>query len=238
MKTQSNSDEALVRIEALCKTYDDGSTVHPVLADVDLQIDRGIQVALIGRSGSGKSTLLNLLAGIDRPDSGHITVAGRDLTVLDETERTRFRRYHIGFVYQFFNLVPTLTAAENVALPLELTGTHRRDALARAREDLVEMGLQGREDAFPDQLSGGECQRVAIARALAHAPGLVLADEPTGNLDAEIGRQVLRLLQNRCRERDAALVIVTHSREVAAGTDRVLTLTDGKVAEMQGDFAW
>ena len=234
----SPGDTPLVHIEGLCKAYDDGTRVHEVLGDTDLVIERGAQVALIGRSGSGKSTLLNLLAGIDRPDRGRIQVDGTDLTALDETTRTRFRRRHIGFVYQFFNLVPTLTAAENVALPLELTGSGRREALAHARADLATMGLGERTEAFPDQLSGGECQRVAIARALAHAPGLVLADEPTGNLDADTGRQVLALLQTRCRERGAGLVIVTHSREVAGGADRVLTLTEGRITEMQGDFAW
>jgi len=231
-------DTPLVRIEGLSKAYDDGSTVHAVLGNTDLVIERGAQIALIGRSGSGKSTLLNLLAGIDRPDRGRIHVDGTDLTALGETARTRFRRRHIGFVYQFFNLIPTLTAAENVALPLELTGAGRNEALARAQSDLAAMGLGNRAKAFPDQLSGGECQRVAIARALAHAPGLVLADEPTGNLDADTGRQVLGLLQARCRERGAGLVIVTHSREVASGADRVLTLSDGRITEMRGDFAW
>lgn len=238
MPTPALTSGPTLRLTGLSKTYDDGTRSHPVLRDAHLELERAAQVALIGRSGSGKSTLLNLMAGIDRPDRGQVEVNGIELGGLDETARTRFRRRHIGFVYQFFNLIPTLTAQENVALPLELTGTSRRRALERARQDLTLMGLDDRATAFPDQLSGGECQRVAIARALAHAPSLVLADEPTGNLDAETGRRVLDLLQSRCRERDATLVIVTHSREVANGADRTLTLQDGKITELEGAFAW
>ena len=236
--TRTADDTPLVCLDALTKRYHDGSTGHTVLRGMDLDIGRGEQVALIGRSGSGKSTLLNLMAGIDRPDSGHIRIDGVALESLSETDSTRFRRNHIGFVYQFFNLIPTLTAVENAALPLELTGTPRETALSQARDDLAALGLESRADAFPDQLSGGECQRVAISRALIHAPLLVLADETTCNLDAETGRQVLALLQDRCRDRQATLVIVTHSREVAAGADRILTLADGRIDRMQGDFAW
>ncbi|MDX5334077.1 MAG: ABC transporter ATP-binding protein [Gammaproteobacteria bacterium] len=228
----------LIQVRRLARAYGEGGGIHPVLRDASLDIAAGEQLALIGRSGSGKSTLLNLLAGIDRPDAGSIRIDGVALEALDETARTRFRRRHIGFVYQFFNLIPTLTATENAALPLELNGWKRREALARARHDLDTLGLAGRADAFPDQLSGGERQRVAIARALVHAPRLVLADEPTGNLDVEIGRGVLAQLQSLCRQRGATLVTVTHSAEVAGAADRVLTLADGQLTETREVRAW
>ncbi|HDP88696.1 MAG TPA: ABC transporter ATP-binding protein [Thioalkalivibrio sp.] len=228
----------LIRARGLSRTYDQGGIAQHVLRDADLDVAAGEQVALIGRSGSGKSTLLNLLAGIDRPDAGSILIGDVALHALDETARTRFRRTHIGFVYQFFNLIPTLTAVENAALPLELTGTPRRRALRRAREDLATLGLAARADAIPDQLSGGERQRVAVARALIHAPTLVLADEPTGNLDVAIGRQVLAQLQGLCRERGTTLVTVTHSGEVAAGADRVLTLEAGRLRETGEVQTW
>ncbi|MBD3619725.1 MAG: ABC transporter ATP-binding protein [Chromatiales bacterium] len=228
----------LIQVRHLARAYGEGDALHPVLREASLDIVAGEQLALIGRSGSGKSTLLNLLAGIDRPDAGSIRIDGVALEALDETARTRFRRRHIGFVYQFFNLIPTLTATENAARPLELNGWARREALARARHDLDALGLAGRTEAFPDQLSGGERQRVAIARALVHAPRLVLADEPTGNLDVEIGREVLAQLQSLCRQRGATLITVTHSAEVAGGADRVLTLADGQLTETREVRAW
>lgn len=209
--------------------YDEGGARHPVLVGVDLTVAPGEFVALLGPSGSGKSTLLNLISGIDRPDRGELRVAGRDLHGLSERDRTIFRRDHIGFVFQFFNLVPTLTVEENLLLPLELagrTGPHDRE---RARSLLAEVGLADRASAWPDRLSGGEQQRVAVARALAHAPELVLADEPTGNLDEATGGRVLDLLERLVREAGTTLVMVTHAESAAARADRILELEAGRL---------
>jgi len=232
------SDPDLIQIRSLSKTYKDGETSHPVLRDVDLHVGRGECLALLGRSGSGKSTLLNLLAGIDRPDSGEVRVDGRDLHRLPERERTLFRRRHIGFVYKFFNLIPTLSVAENVRLPMELNGWPEARSADRLRQLLDGLGLRGRENEPPDRLSGGEQQRVAIARAMAHEPALLLADEPTGNLDAETGRHMLELLLNMGRGGGHTLVIVTHSLEVARAADRLLRLEDGRLVEGGAELAW
>ena len=212
--------------------------MRPVLRDVALRIDAGECVALLGRSGCGKSTLLNLLGAIDRPDAGSVTVDGVALGSLTERERTLFRRRHLGFVYQAFNLIPTLTAVENVALPLELNGVTAGEALRQARDLLDTIGIGARADAFPDELSGGEQQRVAVARALVHRPRLVLADEPTGNLDAETGPQVLDLLRGLAAGSGGAQLIVTHSLAVARTADRILTLEDGLVREAGDRLAW
>ena len=230
--------DPMIRTQALDKTYVDGATRHRVLQAVDLQVAAGECVALLGRSGSGKSTLLNLLAGIDRPDGGHIQVGGHDLQRLSEHERTLFRRRHIGFVYQFFNLIPTLSVAENVRLPMELNGWPEARSADRLRQLLDGLGLRGRENEPPDRLSGGEQQRVAIARAMAHEPALLLADEPTGNLDAETGRHMLELLLNMGRGGGHTLVIVTHSLEVARAADRLLRLEDGRLVEGGAELAW
>jgi putative ABC transport system ATP-binding protein len=218
----------LVLLRDVRKAYDDGATRHDVLEGVDLDIRAGELVALLGPSGSGKSTLLNLIAGIDAPDAGTVHVAGEDLAALDERGRSLLRRREVGFVFQFFNLVPTLTVAENVMLPLELTG---RQAAARAAAAtlLQKVGITGRDDSFPDELSGGEQQRVAIARALAHGPRIVLADEPTGNLDQATGARVLDLLTGLVAEQGAAMLIATHATEVVARAHRVLELRDGRV---------
>ncbi|MBR9990679.1 MAG: ABC transporter ATP-binding protein [Gemmatimonadetes bacterium] len=216
-----------VRLRGVSKAYDDGSTRHDVLNAVDLDVASGEMVALLGPSGSGKSTLLNIIAGLDAPDGGTVEVSGRDLAGMSERARTLLRRRDIGFVFQFFNLIPTLTVLENIRLPLELTG--RRDP-GPARELLERVGLAGRERAFPEELSGGEQQRIAIARALAHEPRLLLADEPTGNLDSATGARVLDLLTRLVRERGAAMVIATHSSDVVDRADRVLTLHDGAIA--------
>jgi putative ABC transport system ATP-binding protein len=219
----------------LTKSYHDGKRAHPVLVGANLHVTRGECVALLGRSGSGKSTLLNLLAGIDRPDSGDVIVQGQRLANLGEPGLTLLRRRHIGFIYQFFNLIATLSVAENVALPLELNGM--LDGLSRPQRRrriaalVDQVGLAGREDAFPEHLSGGEQQRVAIARALAHAPALVLADEPTGNLDAHAECQVLDLLADLFRSQGRTLVLVTHSPVVAHLAHRVLTLDEGHLSE-------
>lgn len=188
-------------------------------------------MAILGKSGSGKSTLLNLISGIDRADNGSVWINGQNLTVLDERQRTLFRRNQIGFVFQFFNLIPTLTVLENVILPLELSGFPTGGARHQAAPLLDAVGLLDRQNTFPDHLSGGEQQRVAIARALVHNPLLVLADEPTGNLDEETGRQVLGLLDRLTRKVGKNLIMVTHSREAASYADRILYLREGKLVE-------
>ena len=190
---------------------------------------RGAVGALVGRSGAGKSTLLNLVSGIDAPDAGTVAVDGVEIGRLSERDRTLFRRRRIGFVFQFYNLVPTLTVAENVRFLLDLDGAE--GAADRARQLLGEVGLEDRADAFPDRLSGGEQQRVAIARALAHDPALVLADEPTGDLDARTGTQILDLLETMTRDRGRSLLMVTHDASTLDRADVVFRLADGVVEE-------
>jgi putative ABC transport system ATP-binding protein len=219
----------LVRLRGVHKAYLDGATRHDVLAGVDLDVAAGEIVALLGPSGSGKSTLLNVVAGLDAPDAGSVEVAGRDVAALSERDRTLLRRRDIGFVFQFFNLVPTLTVLENVQLPLELTGVRGPELRRRSTTLLERVGLADRGDAFPDELSGGEQQRIAIARALAHQPALILADEPTGNLDSATGERVLDLLAGLADERGTALLIATHSDDVVRRAHRVVALRDGVV---------
>ncbi len=223
--------DGFLRLEGLTKTYIEGDSERSVLRDARVRFTRGEFTAILGKSGSGKTTLLNLISGIDRADSGSIFMDGLDLTRLDERQRTLYRRKRIGFIFQFFNLISTLTVWENVALPLELNG--RLDAAGREHGMalLAEVGLADRMHSFPDRLSGGEQQRVAIARALAHDPDLLLADEPTGNLDEETGRQVLALLDQLTRRSGKNLILVTHSPEAAAYADRILTLRDGHLTE-------
>jgi len=230
--------EALVRLDGVSHWYREGQRRHTVLAGADLQVQRGTAVALLGRSGSGKTTLLNLVAGIDRPARGSIRVAGRDIVQLKEPDRTLFRRRSIGFIYQFFNLIPTLTVAENVSLPMELNRWPRQEIRERTASILQEVGLATRAHEFPDQLSGGEQQRVAIARGLVHEPELVLADEPTGNLDAESGGQVLHLLQRMLGSPGRTLILVTHSLQVARACDRILTLELGRLCPPDEETAW
>ena len=221
----------MISITDLSKTYYMGSVEVPALQGVSFQIERGEFVAVMGPSGSGKSTLLNLISGIDAPDSGQIWVDGQDLTTLSERDRTLFRRAQIGFVFQFFNLIPTLTVGENISLPLELNRVPRAQARKKARETLEAVGLLDRWETFPEKLSGGEQQRVALARALVHDPLLILADEPTGNLDEETGAQMMTLLTRLTREQNGTLLIVTHSLEAAALADRVLRLSHGQLIE-------
>ncbi len=232
-----DSGPPLVRLRGLSRSFREGDRVHPVLQGVDMDFARGERVALLGPSGSGKSTLLNLVSGIDAPDAGTVEVGGTELTGLSERERTLFRRRHIGFVFQFFNLLPTLTVEENLLLPLELAGRVGAAEHARALELLQAVGLRDRAGAFPDRLSGGEQQRVAVARAVVHRPLLVLADEPTGNLDAGTGLKVLDLLEGLVRESGTTLLMVTHSPEVAARCHRVLTLRDGVLVEVRDGAA-
>jgi putative ABC transport system ATP-binding protein len=205
-----------------------------VLRSVDATFFQGESVALRGRSGSGKSTLLNVISGIDRPDEGEVIVAGRNLTALSERERTLFRRRHIGFVYQAFNLIPTLTVADNVRLVLELNAVPDPEAARRIDEVLASVGLADRSGSFPDVLSGGEQQRVAIARAIAHRPSLMLADEPTGNLDDRAADATLELLLRLNRELGGTLLLATHSAAVAASCDRRLEIRDGSLHESGG----
>jgi putative ABC transport system ATP-binding protein len=222
----------LIRLEQLTKIYTEGEREHIVLDELNREFYRGEFVCLLGKSGSGKSTLLNLLSGIDAPTRGHVVIAnGAEtvrLTALSEHARTLFRRRNMGIVFQFFNLIPTLTVQENVTLPLELAGKSR-DARRRAQELLDRVGLGNRLDTYPDKLSGGEQQRVAIARALAADPLLILADEPTGNLDEDTGDTVLRLLLELTRDAGKTLFMATHAPEVAAQADRVLHLAHGKL---------
>jgi putative ABC transport system ATP-binding protein len=209
--------------------------VHRVLDHADARIDRGAAVAVVGRSGSGKSTLLNVISGIDRADSGTVEFDGRDITALVEPARTLFRRAHVGFVYQFFNLIPTLDVEENVRLALELNGVRGSAARQRSAAMLTEVGLGDRLRSAVDKLSGGEQQRVAIARALVHEPALVLADEPTGNLDDETAQQVFPVLISLTRARGATLLMVTHDTDLARSVDRVLELKDGRLTtELRG----
>ena len=229
--SSASSDLApLVELRALTKVFREGDAERVVLRGVDLAVRRGEFITLLGRSGSGKSTLLNVISGIDRATSGEVRVDGTDIAAISEHERTLFRRRRIGFVFQFFNLIPTLTVEENLRLPLELTGRTGTGARGEAADLLAEVGLADRARAFPDRLSGGEQQRVAVARALAHDPDLVLADEPTGNLDGESAQVVLGLLARLSRGRKKTVIAVTHSAEVAAAADRVFVLRDGRLA--------
>jgi putative ABC transport system ATP-binding protein len=218
-----------VRLEQLSHSYQEGALRHQVLAQVNFDFMSGETAALRGRSGSGKSTMLNLIAGIDQPDSGNVIVNGKTLTALSDSERTRFRRRHIGFVYQAFNLVPTLNVQDNIGLMLELNGIDRAEAGKRVRDMLQAVGLEDRGASFPEQLSGGEQQRVAIARALVHRPMLLLADEPTGNLDDATAASVLHLLMSLRNEYGSTLIMATHSASVAAHCDRVLDLRSGQL---------
>ncbi|GAB4472605.1 MAG: ABC transporter ATP-binding protein [Anaerolineae bacterium] len=217
-----------IRLENLSRSYQEGDRQRVVLDGTSATFARGEFTAIIGRSGSGKSTLLNLISGIDRADGGAVWVGGVNLMALDERERTLFRRENIGFVFQFFNLIPTLTVWENVVLPLELRGRAAPEGYDRARTLLEQVGLQDRLTTFPDRLSGGEQQRVAIARALVHDPLLVLADEPTGNLDESTGDLILGLLDDLTRRAGKNLIMVTHSAEAASRADRVLCLHAGR----------
>jgi putative ABC transport system ATP-binding protein len=225
------SNNQLIRFEHVTKQFQEGDQRRTVLADLTATIHRGEFVAMVGRSGSGKSTLLNLLAGLDQPTTGEIWIGDTRISALNDRDRTLFRRDHIGFVFQFFNLIPTLTVRENVLLTAELNGWKENDANAQANKLLDAVGLLDRANVFPDKLSGGEQQRVAIARALCANPALVLADEPTGNLDADTGASVLALLMRLAREQGNTMIMVTHSPDVAALADRVLKLDHGKLVE-------
>lgn len=221
----------LVQLSDVRKAYPEGDSERVIFEHLEASILAGELTVLLGRSGTGKSTLLNLISGIDLPDSGTVSVDGSSLTDLSERERTLYRRRHIGFVFQFFNLISTLTVEENLLLPLELNGTRGARAQRIVREYLAQVGLQGREHSFPDRLSGGEQQRVAVVRALVHNPLLILADEPTGNLDLHTGHEILALLARLTREAGKTLLMVTHSVEAETYADRILVLQDGRLQQ-------
>jgi putative ABC transport system ATP-binding protein len=225
-------DPPFLLLQDLCKGYQEGEQTRVVLHETTLEIAKGEFIAILGKSGSGKTTLLNLISGIDRVDCGEIWLEGRNLTDLDDQQRTLFRRRNIGFVFQFFNLIPTLTVWENVLLPLELNGTADQTGKERVRELLAIVGLLERSKAFPDRLSGGEQQRVAIVRALVHDPALVLADEPTGNLDEDTGKQVMGILDRLVRQAGKNLILVTHSSEAAGYADRAFSLREGHLLQI------
>jgi putative ABC transport system ATP-binding protein len=219
----------MIRLQNVSRTYRDGEREVHALRDVTLSVPAGATVALLGRSGSGKSTLLHLLGGLEWPSSGSVQVAGQELGALDDAALTRFRLHRIGFVFQFFHLLPALSVLENLLLPAELAARPERAARAKARQLLAEVGLGERERTFPERLSGGEQQRVAVARALMLDPPLLLADEPTGNLDAESGERVLELLWRLVERRGTTLLVATHSRELAARAERRIALDDGRI---------
>jgi putative ABC transport system ATP-binding protein len=221
-----------IQLDDLWKQFREGSQERKVLRGTGANFKRGELAAILGKSGSGKSTLLNIISGIDRPDKGDVQINGQVLTRLDENQRTLFRRKNIGFIFQFFNLIPTLTVLENVSLPLELNGVELDACRADAVRILQDVGLADRIDTYPERLSGGEQQRVAIARALVHDPQVVLADEPTGNLDEETGLQVLTLLDKLTRQAGKNLIMVTHSKENALYADRILELQGGCLVEL------
>jgi putative ABC transport system ATP-binding protein len=221
---------AVLEARNLAKTYETGGAKVLGLRGIDLSIERGEFAAIMGPSGSGKSTLLNLLAGLDRPTAGEVWLDGERIDELSETQLARLRRRKVGFVFQFFNLVPTLSAVENIELPLLLVGQRRRQARRSAGELLSDLGIPDKRDAAPAELSGGQQQRVALARAFANEPAIVLADEPTGNLDSAAARDVLKLLR-RARDRGQTVLLVTHDASVASAADRVITLRDGLIAD-------
>ncbi|MEJ2173086.1 MAG: ABC transporter ATP-binding protein [Woeseiaceae bacterium] len=226
-----------ISLQNLSREFTEGTRQHRVLDRVSAEFRRGETVAIRGRSGSGKSTLLNLVGGIDAPDAGQVIVAGVDITQLSERDRTLFRRRHIGFVYQAFNLVPTLTVTDNIRLVLELNEVPAPQMVPRIEMLLEAVGLSDRAGSYPDVLSGGEQQRVAIARALSHRPAVLLADEPTGNLDDASAEDVLKLLDALVRQAGGTMLVATHSARVASFCDRVLELHNGKFTSTPGEPA-
>ncbi|NNF04816.1 MAG: ABC transporter ATP-binding protein [Rhodothermales bacterium] len=226
---------SFIELANVVKTYTEGAVSRRVLDALNLEIGRGEFVVLMGRSGAGKSTLLNLIGGLDAPSSGRIRIGDFNIDEMDEEERTLFRRRHLGFVFQAWNLIPTLSVLENVLLPLELAAGRsgspddRAARRNRALGLLEEVGLGDRGDSYPDVLSGGEQQRVAVVRALIHDPLLLLADEPTGNLDYETGRQVMDLLHDLVRRTNTTMIVVTHDRDFLRASDRILGLRSGRL---------
>jgi putative ABC transport system ATP-binding protein len=220
----------MIKLECVTKTYTLGQQRIVAVNDVSLIIEPGEFVAIMGKSGCGKTTLLGLIGGLDRPDRGHIWVEGEDITQLPDIKLTRYRRDQVGIVFQFFNLIPILTVSENVALPYTLQGRPEREVQARVEELLEDVDLWERRDHYPHEISGGEMQRVAIARALINRPGLVLADEPTGNLDSRTGRQVMEVMAELSERHRTTFVLATHSREAATFASRKMLMRDGTLS--------
>lgn len=219
----------MLELKNVSKNYFEGNTKHSVLNNFELSISKGEIIILLGKSGSGKSTLLNITSGIDVPDGGSVKIDGTDITKLSEKERTLVRRNKIGFIFQFFNLIPTLTVKENLQLPLELNNDDNQEE--RIKSILTEVGLLDRANTYPDKLSGGEQQRIAIARALIHNPDIILADEPTGNLDYETGLQIVDLLDRVVKKKGKTMIMVTHSKDVIGLADKIYSLKEGKLTE-------
>ncbi len=230
-KSNHKSHSPFIELRHLTKTYSEGLVENIVLNDVNLTAYQGELIILLGRSGSGKSTLLNLISGIDLPSIGEVLISNQNLVQISEQQRTIFRRKHIGFIFQFFNLIPTLTVEENLLLPLELNNKNGKAAQNLALEMLDNVGLGNRTSSYPDRLSGGEQQRVAIARALIHDPSIILADEPTGNLDDETGRQIIDILDRLVRKNNKTMIMATHSQEVIGRADRIFSIREGKLVE-------
>jgi putative ABC transport system ATP-binding protein len=224
---EGSLDEAMIRLSGIELKLASAAGEVNILRGVDLEVGRGETVGVVGPSGSGKSTMMMIIAGLEQPSAGKVEVAGRDLTRLDEDGLARFRRARIGIVFQAFHLIPTMTALENVAVPLEFAG--RADAFARARAALQAVGLGERLTHYPGQLSGGEQQRVALARAFVIEPTLLLADEPTGNLDGETGRQVIKLMFELAARRGTTLMLITHDPALAGRCRRLIRLVDGRI---------
>ena len=239
------NSQLIIEMQSVTKNYPMGEIIVHALRGLDLAVTRGEFIVLLGPSGSGKTTTLNLVGGLDRPSGGRLVVDGEEITGFNETRMTRYRREKVGFIFQFFNLIPTLTAHENVEFALALT-QRGRTAHAQARDFLAMVGLQDRAGHFPSQLSGGEQQRVAIARALANHPPLLLCDEPTGNLDVDTGRQVLQALRDANQNENATIVLVTHNTSIAPMANRVVRLHNGMVYREEinpepqpvADLAW
>ena len=218
---------AVLEVKDLCKVYGEGDTAVHAVDHVSFEVEKGEFVAIVGASGSGKSTLMNLIGGIDRPTAGKVMIDGEDLYALSESERAIFRRRNIGMIFQFYNLIPTLTAEENIMLPFLLD--KRRPEKAKVKELLALLGLEARATHLPSALSGGQQQRVSIGRAFINDPAFILADEPTGNLDSQSGREVMALLQMANRKYHQTVLLITHDERIALSADRILTIGDGKL---------
>ena len=228
-----------IKLIKISKHYHEGEQKQLILDDITVTIDKGEVIALIGPSGSGKTTLLNLISGIDDPDSGELLMCDDseiiNVSAMNDEQKTLFRRYSIGFIFQFFNLIPTLTVLENIQFPLELCNRLDNSASSKIKHLLQKLSIKHKQHQFPEHLSGGEQQRVAIARAIIHQPKILLADEPTGNLDDETGRQVMDVLLELVREYQMTLLIVTHNQEVANRADRILSLRHGHLLVMENE---
>ncbi len=229
-----------IKLKNISKNYLEGGQQHIILDNINVMIDKGEVIALVGPSGSGKTTLLNLLSGIDEPDSGEVLIYDNNaslsndslsISAMNDEQKTLFRRYSIGFIFQFFNLIPTLTVLENIQFPLELCDKLDKTAAGKISNLLQRLSIENKQHQYPECLSGGEQQRVAIARAIIHQPQILLADEPTGNLDDETGQQVMNVLLELTKEYQMTMLIVTHSQDVASRADRILSLKNGHLVE-------